>query len=184
MGSALTAEITARRVFDLPSAAVLIFERDAAAARLAGQLARGLGVGSVREIFRHDDAMAAVRAHKFDLIIADPHAANGRAMEFLRWLRRSDLCPNRFVPIILTPVLENVSPVSLMRTAGANFVIAKPYALRTLAGRVAWIGKDKRPFIDTPAYVGPCRRITPGGMPVGQKGRRASDALFANFSAA
>ncbi len=175
----MAVEHIARRVFDLSMASVLVFERSPETARLATQSLRGFGAGKVREVYKHDDAMAYARENPLDLIVADPEAAKGRALDFLRWLRRSGLEPNRFVPIILVAAQTPSSMIATLRSTGANFIIAKPYAAKTLLNRVEWVGKDKRPFVETAAYVGPCRRVGPGGLPLGRRGRRAADTVIA-----
>jgi DNA-binding response OmpR family regulator len=156
-------------------ASVLVFERGPETARLATQSLRGFGAGKVREVYKYDDAIAYARENPLDLIVADPEAAKGRALDFLRWLRRSDLDPNRFAPIILVAAQTPSSMIATLRSTGANFVIAKPYAAKTLLNRVEWVAKDKRPFVEAGAYVGPCRRISAAGLPLTKRGRRASD---------
>lgn len=169
-------EHTSRRVFDLATASVLVFERSPELARAAAILIRGFGALKVREVSKFDDACAYAGAEQLDLIVADPEAAKGRAMDFLRWLRR-DCPPNRFVPIILAAEQTPTSLIKVLRDAGANFIIAKPYAPGALLNRINWLAKDKRPFVEADGYVGPCRRTTPGGIPLGRRGRRAADAL-------
>jgi DNA-binding response OmpR family regulator len=173
-------EHTSRRVFDLSSASVLVFERSPELAKVAAHLVRGFGAYKVREVCKFDDALAYARSEPLDLIIADPQAAKGRAMEFLRWLRRTETTANRFAPIILTAEQTPDSLIKVLRDAGANFIIAKPYAPGALLNRINWIGKDKRPFVVAEGYVGPCRRTSPGGLPIGRRGRRAADALLVN----
>ncbi|MEJ0022631.1 MAG: response regulator [Alphaproteobacteria bacterium] len=172
----MATELNERRVFDLASASVLVFERSPEQAKVAAHLVRGFGAFKVRETCKFDDAQAYARSEPLDLIIADPEAAKGRAMEFLRWLRRAETTPNRCVPIILTADQTANSLIKVLRDAGANFIIAKPYRADTLLNRINWVGKDKRPFVVAEGYVGPCRRISPGGVPLG-RGRRAADAL-------
>jgi DNA-binding response OmpR family regulator len=170
-------EHTSRRVFDLSSASVLVFERNPDIARVPTQLLRGFGARKVREVFKFDEACDYAREETIDLILADPEAAKGRAMEFLRWLRRAEETPNRFAPIILVAAQTPDSLIKVLRDAGANFIVAKPYSPATLLNRVNWISKDKRPFVEAAGYVGPCRRTSPGGLPLGRRGRRAADAL-------
>jgi DNA-binding response OmpR family regulator len=171
-------ELTSRRVFDLSSASVMVFERSPELAKVAAHLVRGFGAHKVREICKFDDALGYAREAPLDLIIADPQAAKGRAMEFLRWLRRTETAANRFVPIILIAEQTADSLIKVLRDAGANFIIAKPYTADTLLNRINWVGKDKRPFVVAEGYVGPCRRISPGGLPLNRRGRRAADALI------
>lgn len=172
-------EHTGRRVFELSTATVLVFEHNPQLARGAGQFVRSFGARKVLEVCRHDDARAITGAEPIDLIIADPSAAKGRAMDFLQWVRRT-ASQNRFTPIILVASQTPQSLIAVLRQAGGNFIIAKPYTADTLLNRINWVARDKRPFVETEHYTGPCRRVSPGGLPLGARGRRAADALMVN----
>ncbi len=167
----------ARKVFELATASILVFEHTPEEARAVGQVLCSFGARNVREVFQLSAARAAATSERLDLIIADPYAAVGQAMDFLRWARRAPNVANRFAPAILLAAAGERSPIATLRMAGANFIIAKPYTTETLRNRIDWVGRDQRPFIEAEHYVGPCRRITPDGKPV-RGGRRASDALL------
>ncbi len=173
----MAVEHKARRVFELATASILVFEQTPEAARAVGQLLYTFGARNVREVFQLSAARAVAASERLELIIADPHAAMGQAMDFLRWARRAPEVLNRFTPVILLAAPGERSPIATLRFAGANFIIAKPYKTDTLRNRVDWVGRDQRPFVETDNYIGPCRRITAGGRPV-RGGRRAADALL------
>jgi DNA-binding response OmpR family regulator len=170
-------EHKARRVFDLSTASILVFEQTLEEARAVGQTLCSFGARRVREVHQLAAARAVACEERFELIIADPHAGMGQAMDFLQWVRRAPEVLNRFAPVILLAAQTSKSPIATLRAAGANFIIAKPYSIATLRNRIDWVGKDQRPFVETEVYVGPCRRITPGGKPI-RGGRRAADALL------
>ena len=154
---------------------MLVFERSADSSKILVQMMRGFGAAKITEVNSLEAARFHVQNEVVDIIIADPEAAGGEAMEFLRWLRRSNLDPNRFTSILLVAGHIKDGLVKLARDSGANFVIAKPLAPKVLLDRILWVASDKRPFVDAGVYVGPDRRFHTSGLPMDRPGRRAGD---------
>jgi DNA-binding response OmpR family regulator len=94
---------------------------------------------------------------------------------FIRWLRRSDLEPNRTTPVVV--VSANSSSVSIKRArdSGATFYLAKPISPKTLLDRVMWVLRDNRQFVITDTFAGPDRRFRLEGPPPGVAPRRKTD---------
>ena len=165
---------------NLSNATVLVFERSVAASKIITQMLRGFGVGRIVDVETVDAARDYVSREAVDLIVADPAAANGDGMEFLRWLRRAKLNPNRFTPILLVAGHTKDALVKLARDAGANFIVAKPLAPKTMLERILWLSRDMRTFVDAGAYVGPDRRLKQGPLPAGQRDRRGDHPAIPN----
>ncbi len=96
--------------------------------------------------------------------------------DFIRWIRRSKIEALRTTSIILLAGHTLQANITRARDCGANFVIAKPITPKVLYDRVAWLTKDRRPFIERPNYTGPDRRFQTSGPPDGVPGRRHDDA--------
>jgi len=93
--------------------------------------------------------------------------------ELVRWLRRSNLEPNAFVPVIMTAAHVRRSRVTEARDCGANFLITKPFSATSLLQRIVWTAKDGRSFIETADYFGPDRRFRDEPPPESTGERRA-----------
>ncbi|MDP1778605.1 MAG: response regulator, partial [Brevundimonas sp.] len=83
----------------------------------------------------------------------------------VRWLRRSGLEPNAFVPVIMTAAHIRRSRVTEARDCGANFIVTKPFSATTLLERIVWVSKDERPFLEIGDYFGPDRRFRMAAAP-------------------
>jgi len=136
----------------------------------------GFGVRHPYRSFDPERAMEICREADLDIIVCDGSLPNGQTYEFISALRRSDLEPNRYVPVM---IIQGHTPLELIHTArdcGANFVVAKPITPRLLLERVLWMAQESRPFIELDGYVGPDRRFQNLGPPGGPgTGRRRTD---------
>jgi DNA-binding response OmpR family regulator len=137
----------------------------------------------VRQPHRAHDAQMAMdvcRETPLDLIICDGSLPGGEAYDFIANLRRSDLEPNRYTPVMVIQGHTPADQIIKARDCGANFVVAKPITPRLLLERVLWIASEQRPFIELDTYVGPDRRFQNNGPPGGPgTGRRRSDKVEA-----
>jgi DNA-binding response OmpR family regulator len=133
----------------------------------------------VRHPYRCSDARKAMetcRETDLDLIICDGSLPGGKAYDFIADLRRSDLEPNRYTPVMVIQGHTPADQIIQARDCGANFVVAKPITPRLLLERVLWIANEQRPFIELDTYIGPDRRFQNHGPPGGPgTGRRRTD---------
>lgn len=167
--------LLASEQFNLAHAKVLILERSQTCVELVSGVLTSFGARDVRRCVRVEEAQAAVRARSCDLFIVDPTADQSRGYEFIRWLRRSNIQPACYAPIILVVGHARVQELAQARDSGANFLIAKPIVPKILLQRILWVARTPRLFICRETYVGPDRRFRDEGPPLGVKGRRAED---------
>ena len=121
-------------------------------------------------------AMQVCRESDLDLIVCDGSLDGGETYDFIAELRRSDIDPNRFAPVMVIQGHTPLDQIAKARDCGANFVVAKPITPRTLLERVLWIAQEQRPFVELDDYVGPDRRFHNHGPPPGVgPGRRRAD---------
>jgi DNA-binding response OmpR family regulator len=164
-----------KRWINLERVIVMLLEQSDHGRKISAQILRGFGIRDIHACRTLDEARTLTNSLQLDLIIADPGALNGQGMDFLRSLRRSEKCTNRFVPIILVSGHSTNAAVMLSRDAGANFFVAKPFTPKVLLERIMFIARDKRPYVDAGTYVGPDRRWKGDAPPDGTPGRRSSD---------
>ena len=90
---------------------------------------RGWDVQSVESGF---EALALIKAQKFDLLISDIRMPNGTGIELMRDLKRVKASePDRVPPIIITSGLLG-NGERYFRLLGAQVVIEKPFRIEQL----------------------------------------------------
>lgn len=95
------------------------------------------------------------------------------AIEYILRARRAKENPHRAAPIVVVCTNPTENDYKLAQEAGATAVFAKPVAIGPLVKMFEKVKADPRPFVDSPNYVGPCRRR--GMMSGGGPRRRKSD---------
>jgi CheY-like chemotaxis protein len=165
---------------NLETAAVLLLSGDQGM-ELLGRIFHGFGVRHPYRCFDGAAAMEVCKEADLDLIVCDGSLSDGAAYDFIAALRRSDLEPNRFAPVMIVQGHTPLDQIAKARDCGANFVVAKPITPRLLLERVLWIAQESRPFIELDGYVGPDRRFQNVGPPGGPgTGRRRADKTDPN----
>jgi CheY-like chemotaxis protein len=143
---------------------------------LLARVFHGFGVRHPYRCFDAKKAMETCREADLDLIICDGSLPDGEAYDFIAALRRSEIEPNRYVPVMVIQGHTPADQILKARDCGANFVVAKPITPRLLLERVLWIAGESRPFIELDTYIGPDRRFQNNGPPGGPgTGRRRAD---------
>ena len=160
---------------NLERAAVLLLAGEPGM-ELLTRIVEGFGVRRPFICHTAEAAMEACAAADLELIVCDGALKDGEAYDFIAALRRSDLEPNRYAPVILIAGHTPLDQVTKARDCGANAVLTKPVTPRTLLERVIWIAQDTRPFVELDGYVGPDRRFQNLGPPTDSPaGRRRAD---------
>ncbi len=162
---------------NLEKAAVLLLSAQTSMELLA-RVFHGFGVRQPYRCHDRQRAMEVCREADLDLIICDGSLPDGEAYDFIAALRRSDIEPNRYTPVLVIQGHTPVDQIHKARDCGANFVVAKPITPRLLLERILWIAQESRPFIELDTYVGPDRRFQNIGPPGGPgTGRRRTDKI-------
>jgi DNA-binding response OmpR family regulator len=84
--------------------------------------------------------------------------SGGDGLDFARRVRKSDVTPNRAVPMFMLTTRGSERDVELARLAGIDGYLRKPISALTLQQRVKTVISNPQPFVVTASYVGPCRR--------------------------
>jgi CheY-like chemotaxis protein len=156
--------------------AVVLLLSPPAGMELLVRVFHGFGVRHPYRCSDAQQAMGACREADLDLIVCDGSLPAGAAYDFIAALRRSDLEPNRYTPVMVIQGHTPADQILKARDCGANFVVAKPITPRLLLERVLWIASEQRPFIELDTYIGPDRRFQNHGPPGGPgTGRRRTD---------
>ncbi len=141
------------------SGAVTMVIDDAPFSReLTSEALRGFGVEVRYSCSSARQAIPILQEHVIDLLLVDCEMPGMDGCDMVRWIRRSGLDPNAFVPIIMTAGHVRRSKVAAVRECGANFLITKPFSAGSLLERLVWVARDNRPFLEVGDYKGPDRR--------------------------
>lgn len=152
-------------VINLTGAATMIVDDSSFALDLTAQALLGFGIRTRHACRNAADAMEILKDQNIDLLVVDCEMPGIDGFELVRWLRRSGLEPNAFVPVIMTAAHIPRTRVAEARDCGANFVITKPFSASTLLERIVWVARDGRPFLEIGEYFGPDRRFRNAAAP-------------------
>jgi len=154
--------------FDLSRVSILLAEDNHYIRVLLFQCLKALGIGLVRTCKDGGEAIEVLRAlhvdpgkagaGEFDVIVANWQMAPVDGLSLLRWVRRHQESPARFVPFIMVTGHADRAKVEQARDMGATEVLAKPFSVQTLAERLAQVIDRPRQFVHTFDYFGPDRR--------------------------
>ena len=168
-------------VINLTAAVTMVVDDSAFALDLTTQALAGFGIRTRHACPGAAEAMEILREQNIDLLVVDCDMPGIDGFELVRWLRRSGLEPNAFVPVIMTAAHIRRPRVAEARDCGASFIITKPFSATTLLERIVWVARDGRPFLEVGEYFGPDRRFRKVPAP-GQE-RRADLIRRAEFEA-
>lgn len=145
-------------VFNLTDAVVMIVDDSPFSMEVTLQALQGFGIRVKYALKSPAEAMDILKTHPIDLLLVD---CEMDGHDLVRWLRRSGLEPNAYVPIIMTAGHVRRSKVADVRDCGANYLVTKPFSAAVVLQRILWVARDNRPFLEAGDYCGPDRRYQP-----------------------
>ena len=162
---------------NLKRASILLLEPNAQNMAILTQVLMGFGARTFHRCETAERAKSLLKEAPVDLMIIEGQTAEGgpEGFDFVHWLRRSEMEPAAYTPVIITCAHTSMANVKRARDCGAHFIVAKPLAPTILFERILWVARTDRAFISAGAYVGPDRRFKNHGPPLGVDGRRAND---------
>jgi two-component system, chemotaxis family, chemotaxis protein CheY len=98
------------------------------------------------------------RQKNHDLVITDWLMEPFDGLDLIRFIRKYDDSPNKFVPIILMTGYSDQTRVETARDMGVTEFLMKPYSARDLYMRIMQIVEKPRQFVDAGDFFGPDRR--------------------------
>jgi CheY-like chemotaxis protein len=156
---------------NLNGVTTLLVDSDHFTRGIIAHMLRGFGMESPTTFSACRDAKEYLKNHMVDLILVEAVLPDMDGAGLIRWIRRRDKNPLRFVPIIVLSGYTQLGKVSGARDSGANIVVKKPVSPQVLYDHIAWVGRVPRPFIEAGDYSGPDRRFKTLGPPRGVERR-------------
>lgn len=160
---------------NLSTAEVLLACGDPESLNILAEMFAGFGVHTPRRCLSGMEARTSIQERILNLVVVDSALQDQTGYDFIHWLRRCEIAPNCYAPVILITGHTKPSQIFKGRDAGASFVVRKPVAPLVMMQRIMWLLNDQRKFVTSPGYCGPDRRVKALGPPVGTKGRRHDD---------
>ena len=107
----------------------------------------------------------------FDIVMTNMDMPTVDGMMLLRWIRRHEESPDRFMPVIMVSSYADPAKVRDARDAGVTEFVAKPFTISSICSRLINAIERPRQFVQTSGYFGPDRRRR--SLPYEGENRRA-----------
>ncbi len=154
--------------YDLSSLTVLVVEDNAFIRRTLVNILFALKIRRVTQAANGAEAVEFLQlvakdpqkanVLKLDIVFSDRYMDPMDGSSLLRWVRRNEASPDRFVPFVMISGAADGEMVREARDFGVNEFLVKPFSAKSVADRVLAVIDNPRPFIYTHDYFGPDRR--------------------------
>lgn len=151
-------QIRVPRRLDLSALSILVADDQPFFRVLLTEVLRNL---SVRELSIASDGAEAFEAYQMirpDVVVTDWMMPEMDGLELTRKIREMPDERMRAVPIILVTANNRKAQIEEARGAGVDEFILKPVSIKAVCDRLREVIERPRPFVDSSAYKGPCRR--------------------------
>jgi CheY-like chemotaxis protein len=165
---------------NLKGVTTLLIDSDLFTRGLVANMMRGFGMDSPTVGETGKQAQHHLEHHYADLVIMEGGMPDMTAADLIRWIRKQEKSPFRFVPIIVMSGYTQLRLINQARDAGANLVVKKPLSPAALFDRITWVARTSRPFIETADYIGPDRRFKNVPAPDGKMKRESDEQEAGN----
>ncbi len=159
---------------NLKNVTALLVDSDQFTRNLVANMLRGFGMDQPTVCSTGEQAKHHLTNHYADICIFEAAQPDMPCADLIRWIRRQEKSPFRFVPIIVMSGYTQLRLISTVRDAGANIVVKKPVSPQSIYDRILWVARNQRPFVEAGDYIGPDRRFK-NVDPPGGKFRRETD---------
>lgn len=147
-----------KHVTSIADIRVLIADDDRRIALIVRQVLDSLGFKDIRTAKDGESALAILAHDRVDMLITDWYMAPMDGVSLIKFLRTSDVSPNRFIPIIMMTGNAEREHVEVARDIGVTEFVVKPFSAKTLCDRIMLLIDNPRSFIISKRFVGPDRR--------------------------
>lgn len=138
---------------------VLVADHRVFQRRLVAEALRGWGRVDVGYAETSDQCLLALTYFQPDVLIVDWDLDGGHGLQLVRRLRMGEAGDvHRKLAVIVVTTQHTAGDVERARNAGADEFVLRPFSTFTLVKRVQELQMRKRDFVESPHYVGPCRR--------------------------
>jgi two-component system, chemotaxis family, chemotaxis protein CheY len=150
----------------------LVVEPDRQRALMLTELLRELGCAEITVVRDSDGAMSQLEYRAPRIVLCAARMAPVDGFEFARTFRRAPGMRSNEVSTVLTFSGVDRSDILNALNAGADSILSFPMSKAQLGNMLHLLDTQKRPFVRSATYVGPCRRR---GLVGDKGGRRLED---------
>ncbi len=143
---------------DLTAINILVVDSNAHTRAITSTILRGAGITRVKTAETDPAAVEFLRTTEPHLAIFEWEDKGINGLFLARRVRAGLAGPNRALPIILLTSKASLNEVTDARMVGVNEYCIKPISAHVLVTRINKVVNRPREFVDSPEYVGPCRR--------------------------
>lgn len=144
--------------YDLSQVRILIVEDMQPMLSLTTSILNMFGFKNVHGAKNVEEGYKLFCQYNHDLIITDWLMEPYDGVDLIRFVRKNEDSPNKFVPIILMTGYSDQPRVETARDIGVTEFLMKPYSARDMYARIVQIIEKPRQFVDTGEFFGPDRR--------------------------
>jgi CheY-like chemotaxis protein len=106
-----------------------------------------------------DHCLGMLSTVRPDLLITDWDLDGGQGLALVRRIRNGDAgADERRTPIVMVTTRNTAADVEAARNAGVDEFVLRPFSTAILTRRAIEVRDNKREFVESVQYVGPCRR--------------------------
>ena len=105
-----------------------------------------------------EEALHQLHHAHFDVVVCDLNMQPMNGKQFTHHIRTSEDSPDPYLPIVVCTGHAEMVHIADARDAGANEILRKPVSAASLYARLQAVIESPRPFILSPAFIGPDRR--------------------------
>ncbi len=125
---------------------------------LLAEILRAAGAARILAVDTAEEALAELRRSTPGVVILDWGIEPIDGVELTRRIRRGQAGVDKMVPIVMVTARSTIADVEVARRAGVHEYAIKPVSSAALLARIEAAALRPRRFVDSPVYVGPCRR--------------------------
>lgn len=143
---------------DFRSLRVLVADDHSHSRSIMRAILGGIGIHRVEQCEDGASAFEVLGGWDADLAIIDYQMSPVDGVEFTYLLRNSSDSPNRYLPVIMATAYADRQRVCEARDAGVTEIMVKPVTASAVIDRLNAVIFHPRPYVQSEAYFGPCRR--------------------------
>ena len=125
-------------------------------------IAETLRAFGAQHIDHAESAAAGLEALSYvvpDILITDWDMEDGDGLSLVRRIRSGDLGPVlKRLPVLMIASRNKAGDIERARNSGIDEFLLRPFSTASLIARITAVTKQRREFIESVVYIGPCRR--------------------------
>ncbi len=138
---------------------ILIVHASAFQRQLTSETLRTLGGVEITYAESCEQCLLALNYAQPDMLIIDWRLPDGDGLHLISRIRNGEAGDEfRKIPVITTSDRMSTRDLERARNVGVDEFVVRPFSTATMVDRVVAVRSQRREFIESPRYAGPCRR--------------------------